>query len=72
MGERTELRNPSDYEVDERSSTERLFSLPEDADVPKFVSPRTITIIVAGGTGGAWTWGGAFGRPLAYSIDKWR
>jgi hypothetical protein len=26
---------------------------------------------VAGGTGNAWTWGGAYGRPLAYSIDKW-
>jgi hypothetical protein len=63
---------PADYEIDDRSSTERLMSLPEDTDVPKFVSPGAITIIVAGGTGNAWTWGGAFGRPLAYSIDKWR
>ena len=51
---------------------EDLFNLPDDADVPKFQSPDDITIIVAGGTGPAWTWGGAFGRPLDYSIDKWR
>jgi hypothetical protein len=62
----------ADYAVDERSSTERLSRLPGDTDVPKFVSPRAITVIVAGGTGNAWTWGGAYGRPLAYSIDKWR
>jgi len=63
---------PKDYEVDERSSTERLRLLPGDEEVPKLVSPKSITIIVAGGTGNAWTWGGAYGRPLAYSIDKWR
>jgi hypothetical protein len=63
---------PEDYEVDERSGTERLSLLPEDADVPMLVSPRAVTIIVAGGTGNAWTWGGAYGRPLAYSIDRWR
>jgi hypothetical protein len=63
---------PEDYKIDERSSVERLKNLPGDADVPKFVSPKAITVIVAGGTGNAWTWGGAFGRPLAYSIDKWR
>lgn len=63
---------PVDYEVDERSSTERLSLLPEYDDVPKLVSPKSITIVVAGGTGNAWTWGGAYGRPLAYSIDKWR
>ncbi len=63
---------PFDYEVDERSSTERLSRLPEDADVPKLVSPKSVTVIVAGGTGNAWTWGGAYGRPIAYSIDKWR
>ena len=65
-------RNPADYEVDERSLTERLSKLPGDADVPMFVSPKAITVIVAGGTGSAWTWGGAFGRPIAHSIDKWR
>ena len=70
-GSRNRPSNLSDYEVDERSKTERCFGLPEDADVPMFVSPRAITVIVAGGTGHAWTWGGAFGRPLAYSIDKW-
>ena len=63
---------PGDYEVDERSSTERLSRLPGDADVPKLASPKAITVVVAGGTGNAWTWGGAYGRPLAYSIDKWR
>ncbi|MBN1831206.1 MAG: hypothetical protein JW896_03760 [Deltaproteobacteria bacterium] len=63
---------PADYEVDERSGTECLSRLPKDTDVPKFVSPRAVTVIVAGGTGNAWTWGGAYGRPLAYSIDKWR
>lgn len=70
--ERVKLRNPSDYEIDERSSTERLSRLPPDADVPKFLSPKSITVIVAGGTGNAWTWGGASNRPVAYSIDKWR
>ncbi|MFC1891269.1 hypothetical protein ACFLZT_02715, partial [Thermodesulfobacteriota bacterium] len=65
-------RNPSDYEVDERSLTETLSKLPGDADVPKFASPKAITVIVAGGTGTAWTWGGAGGRPSAHSIDKWR
>jgi len=49
-----------------------LYALPDDADVPLFDGPEHITIIVAGGTGDAWTWGGAFGRPIAYSIDKWR
>ena len=48
------------------------YKLPDDAEVPKFRSPEDITIIVAGGTGDAWTWGGAFGRPQVYSIDKWR
>jgi hypothetical protein len=63
---------PEDYAVDERSSTERLSRFPGDVDVPKLASPRAVTVIVAGGTGNAWTWGGAYGRPLAYSIDKWR
>ena len=63
---------PLDYDVDERSATERLKALPEDADVPKLVSPKAVSVIVAGGTGNAWTWGGCYGRPLAYSIDKWR
>ncbi|MBW1912343.1 MAG: hypothetical protein JRI43_04080 [Deltaproteobacteria bacterium] len=49
-----------------------LQALSDDADIPKFDAPEDITIIVAGGTGDAWTWGGAFGRPIAYSIDKWR
>ncbi len=60
------------YAVDTRSSTERLARLPGDADVPKFVGPGAVTVIVAGGTGNAWSWGGGYGRPLAYSIDKWR
>jgi hypothetical protein len=72
FGKEKAHRNPSDYEVDERSTTERLSKLPGNADVPLFVSPRAITVIVAGGTGNAWTWGGAFGRPRAFSIDKWR
>jgi hypothetical protein len=61
-----------EYRIDKRSSPERLSSLPPDADVPKFASPKAITVIVAGGTGNAWSWGGAFGRPVAYSIDKWK
>lgn len=48
------------------------FDLPDDADVPLFRSPEDITIIVAGGTGEAWTWGGSFGKPQIFSIDKWR
>ncbi|QBH12592.1 hypothetical protein DO021_20115 [Desulfobacter hydrogenophilus] len=64
--------NPADYQLDKRSSSERLSKLPADADVPKFSSPKAITVIVAGGTGDAWSWGGAFGRPIAYSIDKWK
>ena len=71
-GSNNRPNRPADYAVDERSSTERLSRLPGDSDVPKFVSPRAITVVVAGGTGNAWTWGGAYGRPLAYSIDKWR
>ena len=46
--------------------------LPDDALVPMFNSPEDITIIVAGGSGDAWTWGGSFGKPRIYSIDKWR
>ncbi len=71
-GSNNRPHRPADYEVDERSGTETLRGLPADADVPKLVSPKAITVIVAGGTGNAWTWGGAYGRPLAYSIDKWR
>lgn len=48
------------------------FDMPDDADVPLFRSPEDITIIVAGGTGEAWTWGGSFGKPQIFSIDKWR
>lgn len=63
---------PKDYQVDQRSSIAELEKLPAATDVPKFDSPKAITVIVAGGTGNAWSWGGAFGRPFAYSIDKWR
>jgi hypothetical protein len=63
---------PEDYRVDQRSSIAKLKDLPPETDVPKFDSPKAITIIVAGGTGDAWSWGGSFGRPFAYSIDKWK
>ena len=46
--------------------------LPDDAQVPMFDSPDDITVIVAGGTGPAWTWGGCFRKPQVLSIDKWR
>jgi len=50
----------------------RYKDLPDDADIPMFSSPSAITIIVAGGTGDAWTWGGASRSPRVISIDKWR
>jgi len=46
------------------------FDIPLDTMVPMFDSPESVTIIVAGGSGDAWTWG--FGRPKAILIDKWR
>lgn len=46
--------------------------LPDDAIVPMINSPEDITVIVAGGTGDAWTWGNSFGGPRVFSIDKWR
>jgi len=48
------------------------YDLPDDADVPMFLSPEAITIIVAGGQGNAWAWGGADKLPRVISIDKWR
>jgi len=44
--------------------------LPPDTLIPMFDSPEAITVIVAGGSGDAYTFG--FGGPSAISIDKWR
>jgi len=61
-------RNPRDS----RMLNPDYYDLPDDAQVPMFISPDAITIIVAGGSGNAWAWGGTFGKPRAISIDKWR
>jgi len=37
---------------------------------PVITDPNHITIIVAGGTGDAWSFG--YGAPRTSSIDKWR
>jgi len=44
--------------------------LPDGTPIPQLDNPESVTVIVAGGTGDAWTWG--FGSPRAISIDDWR
>ena len=45
---------------------------PDDALVPMIVNgPKSIKVIVAGGDGYAWGWGGGW-APTSTSIDKWR
>ena len=51
--------------------------LPPDAQVPLFWEPASIAIIVAGGSGDSWTWGGSGAGPgvcgpSVISIDAWR
>ena len=45
--------------------------LPDDAPVPRFINPQHVKIIVAGGEGSGWVWGG-FLEYFTTSIDKWR
>ena len=53
-----------------------MLDLPPDTQIPMYMNPHTVTIIVAGGTGPAWTWGvtgdPAGWEPSVISIDKWR
>ena len=71
-----------DRSVKERPAGEKGIStahlgLPPDAQVPLFWEPESIAIIVAGGSGDSWTWGGSGAGPgvcgpSVISIDKWR
>lgn len=45
--------------------------LPEEAPVPRFMSAKNVKIMVAGGEGSGWVWGG-FLEYFTTSIDKWR
>ena len=61
--------------IKDRPRGERIVSLdhwemPDDAIIPLFTSPDSISIVVAGGDGDCWSWGG--GGSGGYLIDKWR
>lgn len=73
-GHARRVRPPTPGE--KRISTDHL-GLPDDAQVPLFWEPDSIVIVVAGGTGDAWTWGGSGAGPgtcgpRVISIDDWK
>jgi len=49
-----------------------MLDLPPDTLIPMLDSPEDIHIIVAGGTGDAWSYGPRSFDPGVVSIDKWR